>query len=71
MMVEEYLGKDEKLYAAFIDIEKACDRIDKEALWNVLKINGVGEQLYAGVKAFNREANMGVRVDGEQEKVFL
>ncbi len=44
-LVEEYLGKDEKLYAAFMDLEKAYDRADREALWNVLKIYGVGGQL--------------------------
>ncbi len=25
-LVEEYLGKDKKLYAAFMDVEKAYDR---------------------------------------------
>ena len=40
-MVEEYLGKDEKLYAAFMDQVKAYDRVDREALWKVLKIYGV------------------------------
>ncbi len=27
-LVEEYLGKDKKLYAAFMDLEKAYDRVD-------------------------------------------
>ena len=30
MMVEEYLGKDEKLYVAFMDLEKVYDRVDRE-----------------------------------------
>ena len=38
MMVELYLGKGEKLYAAFMDLEKAYDRIDREVFWIVLKI---------------------------------
>ncbi len=37
MLVEEYLGKDRKLYAAFMDFKKAYDRVDWKALWNVLK----------------------------------
>ena len=41
-IVEQYLGKDEKLYAAFMDIEKTYDRFDREALWNVQKIYGIG-----------------------------
>ncbi len=43
--MEGYLGKDRKLYAAFMDLEKAYDRVDREALWNVLRIYGVGGQL--------------------------
>ena len=65
VMVEEYLGKNEKLYASFMDLEKAYDRVDKEALWNVLKIYSVGGQLLAGVKAFYREGSASVRVNGE------
>ena len=62
-MVEEYLENDEKLYTAFMDLEKAYDRVNREALWNVLKIYGVGEQLLAGVKVFYRETSACVRVD--------
>ena len=38
IMVKEYLGDNGKLYAAFMDLEKAYDRVDRKALWNVLKI---------------------------------
>ncbi len=57
ILVEEYLGKDKNLYAAFKDLEKAYDRVDREALWNVLKIYGGGGQLLKGIQAFYREAN--------------
>ncbi len=43
------LGKDKKLRAAFMDLEKAYDRVDREALWSVLKIYGVGGQLLKGI----------------------
>ncbi len=42
ILVEEYLGKDKKLYAAFMDLENAYDRVDRETLWSVLNIYGVG-----------------------------
>ncbi len=69
MLVEEYLGKERKLYAACMDLE-AYDRVDREALWNVLKICGVGGQLMEGIKAFYREANACVKVDGELSNNF-
>ncbi len=52
MLVEEYLGKDKTLYAAFTDLEKAYDRVDREALWSVLKIYDVGAHLLKGIQAF-------------------
>ncbi len=45
-----------ELFAAFMDLEKADDRADREALWNVLKIYDVGGQLKEGIKAFYRDA---------------
>ncbi len=56
MIVKEYLGKQENLYAAFMDLGKAYDMADREALSTVLKIYGVGRQLLDRIKAFNREA---------------
>ncbi len=61
-LVEEYLRKDKKLYAAFMDLERAYDRVDREALWSVLRIYGVGGQLLKGIQAFYREANANGRV---------
>ncbi len=46
MFVKEHLGKDEKLYAAFTDLEKAY----REALWHILKIYGVGGKLMEGMR---------------------
>ncbi len=68
--MEEYLGKDKKLYAAFMDLERAYDRVDKEALWSVLKISGVGGQLLQGIQAFYRKANACVRVGGKYRESF-
>lgn len=70
MIVEEYLGKGRKLYAAFMDLEKAYDRVDREALWNVLRIYGVGGQLLEGIKTFYRGASACVRMDGEPSESF-
>ncbi len=41
------------MYAAFMDLEKAYDRVDREVPWSVLKINGVGRQLLKGIQASN------------------
>ncbi len=70
MLVEEYLNKNMNLYAAFMDLEIAYDRVDREALWNDLKVYSVGGQLREGIKAFYRKANAYVKVDGELSDSF-
>ena len=32
-LCEKYLGLNREVYMAFMDLEKAYDRIDKNALW--------------------------------------
>ena len=54
-----------------MDLEKACETVDREPLWNVLKMYGIGGQLLAGVKAFYRGASACVRVDEDPSESFL
>ncbi len=37
-MCEKYLAKGKDVFWAFIDLEKACDRNDREGLWTVLRM---------------------------------
>ena len=48
---EKYLGKGKDVYFAFFDLEKANDRIDRDAVWNVLRLYGIGGRLLRGVKS--------------------
>ncbi len=59
------MGKDKKLYAAFMDLEKANERVNREAFWSVQRIYDEGGQLLKAIQAFYREANACVRVGGE------
>ncbi len=51
-MCEKYLAKGKNVFWAFMDLEKACDRIDREGLWNVLRLYGLGGRLLKGVQVF-------------------
>ena len=42
---EKYLGKGKDVYFAFLDLEKAYDRVDRDAIWNVLRLYGIGGRL--------------------------
>lgn len=38
MTVKKYLGEGRKLYAAFIDVKRAYDRVDMNGFGDVMKI---------------------------------
>ena len=37
-----YLGVSREVYMAFMDLEKAYDGINRNALWHILRIYGIG-----------------------------
>ncbi len=43
-----------KCFWAFMDLEKAYDRIEKQGLWTVLRQYGIDGRLLKGVKSFVR-----------------
>ncbi len=40
ILVEKYLEKNRKLFAAFMALEKAYDRADRKGLWETLRVMG-------------------------------
>ncbi len=70
ILVEKYLEKNRKLFAAFMDLEKAYDRVDRKGLRDTLRVCGVGGQLLEGIKSFYENASASVRVNGELSESF-
>ncbi len=66
----ENISKRKKLYAAFMDLEKAYDRVDWLALWDVLKIYGVGGKLLSAINSFYKDASAFVKISGETSEHF-
>ncbi len=50
------------MFWAFMDLEKAYDRVDREALWSVLQMYGIGGRLMRAVKSFYEGSRAGVGV---------
>ena len=61
-------GKD--LFACFVDLEKAYDRVPQDKLWTVLQEYGVNGQLLCVIKSFYCRPEVCVRVNGKQSKPF-
>ncbi len=70
MVVEKILAKGKKLNAALMDLEKAYGRVDWLALWDVLKIYGVGGKLLTAIQSFYEEASTCVKISGETSEHF-
>ena len=61
-------GKD--LFACFVDLEKANDRVPRDKLWKVLQEYAVNGQLLRAIKSFYCRPKVCVRVNGKQSKPF-
>ncbi len=51
-------------------LEKACDRVECIALWDVLKIYGVGGKLPSTIKSFYEDVSACVNITGETSEHF-
>ena len=61
-LLEKYLGKNKNLYFAFVDLEKAFDRVPRDVVrWAMRKLN-IDEWLIETVTAMYELSNRAVRV---------
>ena len=51
----------------FLDLEKAYDRVDRDAMWNVLRLYGIDGRLLRGVRSLYVGSKACVRVGNEGE----
>ena len=61
---EKYLAKHKKLYFAFVDLEKAFDRVPRDVIWWAMRKLGVEEWIVRVVQAMYANARSRVRVNG-------
>ena len=54
----------------FIDLEKAYDRINREVLWQVLRMYDVEGKLLSGIKSIYVDSSTYVRVKGDESERF-
>ena len=52
------------MYMSFIDLEKVYDRVNREDLWQVLRMYDVGSKLLSGIKSMYIDSSDYVRVKG-------
>ena len=67
---EKYLAKRRNLYLAFVDLEKAFDRVPRKVIWWAMRVVKIPEWIITLVKAMYDNARSRVRVDCEYSDVF-
>ena len=67
---EKYLEKCKDVFVAFMDLEKAYDRVDRKAMWQVLRVCGIGGKLLEAVKSFYEGSTGSVRVGRKCGRTF-
>ena len=53
-----------RVYVGFIDLEKGCNRVNEEALCQVLRVYDIGDELLSGVESMYVDGSTCVRVKG-------
>ena len=67
---EKYLAKKKDLWMAFVDLEKAFDRVPREVVWWALRSLGVDEWIVTVIQAMYDGATTMVKVNGKLSKGF-
>ena len=67
---EKFRAKNIKLFFIFVDLEKAFDRVPREAIRFALRRKGVPEYVVNGVMTLYKGCKTAVSVDGELPSSF-
>ena len=49
---EKYLANGKDAFWTFMDLEKAYDSVDRNSMWQMLRVYGVGGKLLKAVQSF-------------------
>ena len=69
-LYEKFLAKGKDLFWAFMDLEKANNRVDRDALWQMLRLYGVGGKLLKAVQNSYVDSKACLRIGGEVSEWF-
>ena len=67
---EKMRQKKKRVFFAFMDLEKAYDRVDRSALWQVMSLYGIGGNVLRGIKSMYEGSVACVRVDEKVSECF-
>ena len=69
-LCEKMKEKGKRVWVEFMVLEKAYDRVDRDALWQVMRIYGIGGRVLRGIMSFYVEGRACVRVGSKVSESF-
>ncbi|KAI5644408.1 reverse transcriptase (RNA-dependent DNA polymerase) domain-containing protein [Phthorimaea operculella] len=69
-IAEKFLAKNQKVYCAFLDLDKAYDRVVRNELWSALSMHGVSSSLIRALKSLYKDSSACVRINGAYTELF-
>ncbi len=69
-LIEMYLGKGQRIYAAFVDYRKAFDSIDRTSLWTKLLAHGIDGKIFRVIHNMYSKAKSCLRVNNQLSSFF-
>ena len=69
-MSEKFVDKNKSLYVAYMNFERAYDRVDTDTMWHVLGMYGINGQLLKAVQSLDEKTEACVRVCREEGEWF-
>ena len=67
---EKFLARNKELWMAFVDLEKAFDRVLREVVWWALRYLGVDEWMVSVIRAMYEDATTKVRLNWWESNAF-
>ena len=67
---KKHLAKNKKLYFAFVDLEKAFDRVSRKVIWWAMRKLGIEEWIVRFVQAMYNNTRSRVRVNNTYSDEF-
>ncbi len=69
-LIELYLGKGRRIYAAFVDYRKAFDSIDRTSLWSKILAHGIDGKIFRIIQNMYTEVKSCLRVNNQLSPFF-
>lgn len=69
-IAEKFLAKNQKVYCAFVALEKAYDRVVRNELWSALSLHGVNDNLIRALQSLYENSSACVRIEGAYTEWF-